>query len=386
MSDIDPIGLAQTFIRCASVTPRDEGALGVLQTTLERLGFQCRRLPFGVGAERVDNLYARWGDQSPVFAYAGHTDVVPVGDAVGWSQPPFEAKIIDGMLFGRGAADMKGSIAAFVAAAARAIARKPKGSIVLIVTGDEEGPATNGTVKVLEWMQEAGKRVDHCLVGEPTSSAVLGDMMKVGRRGSMNCRLFVEGRQGHVAYPDRATNPTPALARMILALTDQPLDSGFERFQPSNLEATDLFVGNPAHNVIPAKAEARFNIRFNPNWTATRLEAELRRRLDVEASRAGVGYALQCVCSGEAFLTQDQKFIDLVAGVVAQKTGLSPEQSTTGGTSDARFIRFHAPVCEFGLVGATIHKVDECAATADIVRLRDIYEAILDRYFDAYAC
>jgi succinyl-diaminopimelate desuccinylase len=386
MSDIDPIGLAQALVRCASITPRDEGALDALQATLEQIGFRCRRLPFGEGDARVDNLFARWGEQSPAFAYAGHTDVVPLGDVAAWSHPPFDARIVDGMLFGRGAADMKGSIAAFAVAAARIVQRKPKGSIVLIITGDEEGPATNGTVRVLKWMREAGERFDHCLVGEPTSAATLGDMMKVGRRGSMNCRLFVEGRQGHVAYPERAANPTPVLARMIAALGEAPLDAGYERFQPSNIEATDLFIGNPAHNVIPARAEARFNVRFNPNWTAASLETELRRRLEAVARPAGVQYALDCVCSGEAFLTTDKGFIDLVASVVAEKTGLQPERSTTGGTSDARFIRYEAPVCEFGLVGATIHKIDECASVDDIARLSDIYEAILERYFVAHAC
>jgi len=385
MSKIDPVSLAQALVRRASVTPRDDGALDILEETLTGLGFACRRLAFGEGEARVDNLYARWGDARPVFAYAGHTDVVPVGDAAAWTRDPFGAEIAEGYLWGRGAADMKGSIAAFVCAAERAIAAGAHGSIALIITGDEEGPALNGTRRVLDWMAESGERIDHCLVGEPTSSAALGDMMKVGRRGSMNCRLFVTGKQGHVAYPERAANPAPALARLIVALTQSPLDAGFERFQPSNIETTDLFIGNPAHNVIPSRAEARFNVRFNPNWTAASLEAELHARLGAAPLSAGVDWRLECACSGEAFLTTDAAFIDLVAAAVERGAGRSPERSTTGGTSDARFIRFSAPVCEFGLVGETIHKVDECASVDDIRTLSSIYADILARYFETFA-
>lgn len=387
MSQIDPVSLAQALVRRASVTPRDDGALDILEEALSGIGFACRRLPFGEGEARVDNLYARWGRAQPVFAYAGHTDVVPAGDAAAWTRDPFGAEIADGYLWGRGAADMKGSIAAFVAAAERTIkaAAGPQGSIALIITGDEEGPALNGTRRVLDWMAGTGERVDHCLVGEPTSAGALGDMMKVGRRGSMNCRLFVDGKQGHVAYPERAANPAPALARLVTALTAQPLDAGYERFQPSNLETTDLFIGNPAHNVIPARAEARFNVRFNPNWSAASLEAELRTRLDAAPLPKGVSYRLECACSGEAFLTTDNAFIELVAASIEQRTGRKPERSTTGGTSDARFIRMSAPVCEFGLVGETIHKVDECARVEDIRALAAIYEDILARYFAARA-
>jgi succinyl-diaminopimelate desuccinylase len=276
---------------------------------------------------------------------------------------------------------MKGGIAAFVAAAERLGAKRPNASIALIITGDEEGPAINGTRRILEWMAANGERIDHCLVGEPSSSEKLGDMIKVGRRGSMNCWLTVHGAQGHVAYPHRARNPIPALLKKLLTLSETPLDEGYPNFQPSSLQITDIHVGNPAANVIPARATARFNVRFNPTWTGASLEAWLRARLDEAANAAGVAYDLSAICSGEAFLTTDESFLAIVEEVIAAKTGAPPERSTTGGTSDARFIRFVAPVVEFGLVGQSIHKVDEHAAVADIFTLTDIYEAILDRYF-----
>jgi succinyl-diaminopimelate desuccinylase len=278
---------------------------------------------------------------------------------------------------------MKGAIAAFVAAVARRLrAGPPAGSISLLITGDEEGPAINGTRKALDWLAARGERIDHCLVGEPTSSATLGDMMKVGRRGSMNSVLLVRGAQGHVAYPDRARNPVHALNQMLSALIDAPLDAGYERFPPSSLQVTDLEVGNLAHNVIPATARARFNVRFNPNWTGARLEAEIRRRLDAAAAVAGVEYVLNAVVSGEAFLSDDNAFIGLVAECIRRRTGLDPELSTSGGTSDARFIRNVAPVAEFGLVGRTIHQVDERAPAADIATLAAIYEDVLAAYFE----
>lgn len=382
MAKIDPLELARALIRRPSVTPKDEGALDLLEAALTGVGFACTRLPFEeAGAERVDNLYARWGTAEPVFCFAGHTDVVPAGDDADWTSPPFDPVDRDGALYGRGAADMKGAIAAFAAAAERIISTKPQGSIVFLITGDEEGPAINGTRKVLGWMAERGERISHCLVGEPSSSEQLGDMIKVGRRGSTNCWLTVFGAQGHVAYPARANNPIPALLKKLLSLSETPLDDGFDHFQPSSLQITDIHVGNPAANVIPSKAAARFNIRFNPRWTGASLEAFLRERLDSAAAGTGVRYELSAVCSGEAFLTTDEAFIDLVTGVIRDKTGLDADRSTTGGTSDARFIKDVAPVCEFGLVGKTIHKIDEHAPVADILLLTDLYEAILARYF-----
>ena len=385
MSMIDPIDLTRALVMRPSVTPKDEGALDALEDALASIGFRCARRRFEEpGTDAVDNLFARWGNAEPVFCFAGHTDVVPAGDADDWSSPPFEPTLKDGALYGRGVVDMKGAIAAFVAAAERVIAGGATGSIVLLITGDEEGPAVNGTRKLLEWMASQGETISHCLVGEPSSSETLGDMIKVGRRGSLNCWLTVFGTQGHVAYPARAKNPIPALLKKLLTLSEAPLDDGYDRFQPSSLQITDIHVGNQAANVIPAKAAARFNVRFNPNWTGAKLEAFLREKLDEAAAAAGVGYELSAVCSGDAFLTTDEKFLTLISDAISDKTGLMPEHSTTGGTSDARFIKDVAPVCEFGLVGQTIHKIDEHADIADILALADIYETILRRYFAAF--
>lgn len=382
MPKIDPVAFTKSLVRRPSVTPKDEGALDLLAENLTSIGFSCRRMRFEEpGADPVDNLYARWGTTAPVFCFAGHTDVVPPGDADDWTHPPFEPTVEDGALYGRGVADMKGAIAAFAAAAERVVARNPRGSISFLITGDEEGPAINGTRKALDWMTSAGEEISHCLVGEPSSSEELGDMIKVGRRGSTNCWLTVFGEQGHVAYPARAKNPIPALLKKLLTLSETPLDAGFDRFQPSSLQITDIHVGNPAANVIPAKATARFNVRFNPNWTGASLEAFLRAKLDEAARETGVRYELSAVCSGDAFLTTDEEFLDLVAGVLRDKAGSEPELSTSGGTSDARFIKNFAPVLEFGLVGKTIHQIDEHASVADIEKLADLYEAILTRYF-----
>jgi len=381
MAEIDPLELARDLIRRPSVTPADEGALDILQGALSGLGFACTRLKF----EDVDNLYARIGENSPHLCFAGHTDVVPPGEIENWSSPPFDAALKKGKLWGRGAADMKGAIAAFAAAAARAVNKGAiKGSLSFLITGDEEGPAQNGTKKVLEWLTENEIPLDHCLVGEPSNPDALGDMIKVGRRGSINCWLTVTGKQGHVAYPNRAENPIPTLMRKLLFLSETPLDEGYERFQPSSLQITDIHIGNAAHNVIPEKATARFNIRFNPTWTGRSIEVWLREKLDALSTELGAQYSLNAIVSGEAFLTTDMKFLGLIADCVEEKTGRRPEYSTSGGTSDARFIKDVAPVAEFGLVGATMHQTDEHVAVADIEKLADIYEAIITGYFERF--
>jgi len=382
MTRLDPIELSRALIRRPSVTPADEGALDVLQNALTGLGFQCTRLKF----EDVDNLFARYGAARPHFCFAGHTDVVPPGDEAGWSRPPFDAMLEKGRLWGRGAADMKCAIAAFAAAAAQAIdAGHIAGSLSFLITGDEEGPAVNGTVKVLEWMRENDIEIDHCLVGEPSNPDALGDMIKVGRRGSINCWLTVTGKQGHVAYPARAKNPIPALMRKLLVLSETPLDEGYERFQPSSLQVTDIHIGNPAHNVIPEKATARFNVRFNPNWTGAKITEWALEKIDAVAAEVKADYTLETIVSGEAFLTTDMDFLHLLEDVVEAQTGRRPELSTSGGTSDARFIKDMAPVAEFGMVGATMHQIDENVAVDDINRLADIYAAIIEQYFKRFA-
>ena len=382
MAEIDPVKLARDLIRRPSVTPADEGALNVLEAALSGLGFSSTRLKF----EDVDNLYARLGDGPPHFCFAGHTDVVPPGDAASWSSPPFEAVLKNGKLWGRGAADMKGAIAAFAAATARALNKGAiKGSLTFLITGDEEGAAQNGTKKMLQWLSGEKIPIDHCLVGEPSNPDAMGDMIKVGRRGSINCWLTVNGKQGHVAYPHRAENPIPALLRKLLFLSENPLDEGYERFQPSSLQVTDIHIGNAAHNVIPEKATARFNIRFNPTWTGVSIEAWLRDKLDQLSTELGAQYSLEAIVSGEAFLTTDMKFLHLIADCVEAETGRRPEYSTSGGTSDARFIKDVAPVAEFGLVGATMHQTDEHVAVADIETLTTIYEAVITRYYEQFS-
>jgi len=386
MTKIDSIALASALIRCPSVTPADEGALDVLATALAPLGFVCTPLTFEEeGAAPVKNLYARYGADGPHFCFAGHTDVVPAGDVGAWTTPPFSGEQKDGALWGRGAADMKGALAAFAAAVASAVEHGHiTGSVSLLITGDEEGAAINGTRKVLQWMAENGEKIDHCLVGEPTNPNAMGDMVKVGRRGSINCWLTVEGRQGHVAYPDAAQNPIPTLARKLLTLSETALDEGYENFQPSTLQVTDIHIGNPAHNVIPAKATARFNIRFNPNWTGHSVEQWIRDKLDAIAANTNLTYTLETIVSGEAFLTTDTAFIKVLVATVEEITGRKPDLSTSGGTSDARFIKDYAPVAEFGLVGATMHQVDEHVAMSDIRELEKIYGDIIRRYFETF--
>lgn len=379
---IDPIELTQALIRRPSVTPADAGAMEVLQRTLEGLGFRCRRMTFG----EIENLYARYGDAQPNLCFAGHTDVVPVGDAGAWSADPFAATVKDGVLLGRGAVDMKGAIAAFAAAAAKAIdAGQVKGSLSFLITGDEEGVAADGTVKVVEALLAEGERVDHCIVGEPSSAARLGDMIKVGRRGSLNAWITVEGVQGHVAYPHRAANPIPVLVHLLDRLSTHRLDEGYPEFQPSNLEVVDLAVGNPATNVIPARAEARLNIRFNPCHTGAALVGWLADVCEAAgAAFPGGKVHLRTAISGEAFYTEPGPFVAVVAGAVKAATGEAPELSTSGGTSDARFIRALCPVVEFGLVGTTMHMVDERAPVAEIERLSAAYGEIIARYFEAF--
>ena len=383
MTSLDPIALARDLIERPSVTPEDAGALDVLGYALQAGGFSTSRHAFPEDAPVVENLFAKatTGD-GPHFCFAGHTDVVPPGDEAAWTHPPFSATLDDDALWGRGAADMKGAIAAFTAAASQALAAgEVRGSISLLITGDEEGPALHGTRKLLEAIAARGEKIDHCLVGEPSNPEAIGDMIKIGRRGSVNCWLTVTGVQGHVAYPHRAKNPIPALLKKLLTLSEAPLDDGYENFEPTNLEITDIHVGNPAHNVIPEKAAARFNVRFNPNWTGASIEAFLREQIETASAGLDVAYDLSCVVSGEAFLTRDEAYLSLLADAVENETGRRPVFSTGGGTSDARFIKDYAPVAEFGLVGATMHKVDEHVAVADIELLTRIYREVIRRYF-----
>jgi succinyl-diaminopimelate desuccinylase len=379
---IDAIDLTKELIRRPSVTPADAGAMDIVEQALAGLGFACHRMRFG----EIENLYARWGTESPNLCFAGHTDVVPVGDPAAWSQGAFDAAVVDGVLIGRGAADMKSAIAAFAAAAAKAIAAgQVAGSLSFLITGDEEGVATHGTKMVVEALDLEDEVISHCVVGEPTSSAVFGDMIKVGRRGSINAAITVTGVQGHVAYPDRAANPVPVLLRLLLRLQDRRLDEGYPEFQPSNLEITRIDVPNTATNVIPGVARAQLNIRFNPHHTGD----ELGRWIQAEAAEAARDFkgtvTVVPQISGEAFLTEPGPFTDLAAAAVEDVAGRLPELSTTGGTSDARFIRALCPVVELGLVGATMHQVDERAPVAEILQLQAVYERLIERYFKAFA-
>jgi succinyl-diaminopimelate desuccinylase len=375
------LDLCRALVRCPSVTPHDNGALGILEAALKQASFATQRVTFSApGTPDIDNLYARFGARGPFLVFAGHTDVVPAGDATKWRFDPFGAEVADGTIWGRGTADMKSGVAAFAAAACAYVAQhgSGKGSIGFLITSDEEGPAINGTEKLLRWAHDKGERFDHCIVGEPTSAEVLGDTIKIGRRGSLNGTLLVEGRQGHAAYPGRADNPVPKLMRLLAALTAAPLDKGTAHFEPSNLEIVSVDVGNPAFNVIPAQACARVNIRFNDLWTPETLAAELRRRLD----SAGMQFTLSLEpCNALSFLTTPDAFAKFVADAIERKTGRRPALSTSGGTSDARFIRAYCPVLEFGLVGKTAHMIDEHVTIADVEGLTEIYAAILEAYF-----
>ena len=381
---IDPVKLAQDLIRRPSVTPEDAGALAVLEAALKPLGFECRRLRFETpGEQPVDNLYAKLGSVRPNFCFAGHTDVVPPGEFAGWRHDPFAAIIEDGMLFGRGAADMKSAIACFAAAVARCIAANggPKGSISLLITGDEEGVAVNGTVKVLDWLKASGEALDHCVVGEPTSFARAGDILKIGRRGSMNVRATVQGIQGHAAYPGLALNPIPIMAELIGRISAWRLDEGSEHFEPSTLAFTTVDVGNPAVNVTPSEARAGFNIRFNDRHTPESLMAHLHGIAESVRAKLGGEIHLAHSVSGVSFFTPPGAFTELLSEAVAKVTGVKPEYSTTGGTSDARFIKDHCPVVELGLAGRTMHKANECASIEDIEKLTRIYQSVLELYF-----
>ncbi|MDE2578645.1 MAG: succinyl-diaminopimelate desuccinylase [Hyphomicrobiales bacterium] len=377
------LDIARALIRCPSVTPHEAGALSFLQSLFENAGFTTHRVTFSeAGTPDVDNLYARIGTGAPHLTFAGHTDVVPPGDETLWRFPPFAAEVADGKLYGRGACDMKGGIAAFAAATLSHVRENgaPRGSISFLITGDEEGPSINGTVKLLQWAAARGEKFDHAIVGEPTCPETLGDMIKIGRRGSLSGEIVVTGRQGHSAYPQRADNPIPTLARIVTALSEKPLDEGTDAFEPTRLVFTSVDVGNGARNVIPGAARALFNVRFNDAWTPQTLGARIR---DIAARAAGEAKAEVSLLptNSLAFRTQRSAFTDIVIGAIKEKTGLSPELSTGGGTSDARFITHYCPVVEFGLVGKTIHATDENTTLADLETLTAIYGAIIERYF-----
>ena len=379
----DPVALSQALIRCPSVTPADAGAIAVLEAALKPLGFACHRLRFeDAGTAPIENLYARIGTQGPNFCFAGHTDVVPPGDAKLWRHDPFAAVIENGTLYGRGAADMKSAVAAFAAAAARYLATgKPYGSISFLITGDEEGIAINGTQKMLGWLKEQGERLDHCVVGEPTSTARAGDTIKIGRRGSMNTRVTVRGTQGHVAYPHQAANPLPAMAALVSRLSSDVLDQGNAHFDPSTLAFTTIDTGNAATNVIPAEVHGGFNIRFTDQHTPASLQKRIADAVAATGKEFGCEIETVFQVSGVSFLTKPGAFTELLANAAQKVTGARPDYSTTGGTSDARFIKDHCPVAELGLSNATMHKANECATLEDIGLLTDIYFEVISAYF-----
>ena len=374
---VDPAQLTADLIRCASVTPFEGGALVLLEERLSSHGFTCTRVDRG----EVSNLFARWGT-GKTFGFNGHTDVVPVGDLAAWTVDPFGAEIRDGFMYGRGATDMKSGVAAFAAAAMDFVSETPPGgSIVLAITGDEEGPAKNGTVALLDWMQAHGETMDVCLVGEPTCPDDMGQMMKIGRRGSMNAFFTITGQQGHSAYPHRANNPVPAMARLVDQLSCAELDQGTEHFDASSLAVVTIDTGNPATNVIPAQTRATVNLRFNDAHSGASLTTWLQGQADEISAEFGVGVVLDVSISGESFITPPGALSELVARAVQVETNRTPEMSTSGGTSDARFVQHHCPVVEFGLVGKTMHQVDERVEIAQIHQLKSIYTRILSDYF-----
>lgn len=376
----DPVELTAALIRCPSVTPAEGGALQLLEKLLSKAGFATTRVDRG----DTSNLFARWGGQTNgrTFGFNGHTDVVPVGDLDAWTVDPFGAEIKDGFMYGRGSTDMKSGVAAFAAAAIDFVAETPpNGSIVLAITGDEEGDATDGTVALLDWMEKNGEKIDHCLVGEPTCPNNMGEMMKIGRRGSMTAYFTVTGVQGHSAYPDRANNPLPAMARLVDRLASHKLDNGTDHFDPSTLAVTTIDTGNTANNVIPANCRATVNIRFNDDHTSEELTTWLRSVADSIASENDVEIAMRVQVSGESFITAPGELSSLIGAAVGAETGVTPVLSTSGGTSDARFVKDHCPVVEFGLVGKTMHQVDERVNIAQIHQLKAIYTRILQSYF-----
>lgn len=382
----DPIALTRELVRCPSVTPVEGGALAFLEKTLKAAGFTVHRMTFSEpGAEDVENFYARIGTEAPNLVFAGHTDVVPPGDEAAWTHPPFASAISNGVLYGRGTTDMKGGIACMVAAALDHLAAnggKPKkGSISFLITGDEEGIAVNGTPKLLTWCAEHGEKFDHCLLGEPSNVAELGDTIKIGRRGSLNGHLIVSGKQGHVAYPERAINPVRGIVELIEAIQSEPLDNGNANFQPSNLEFVSVDVGNKTVNLIPGEARAMFNIRFNDCHTLDSLKALLQQRAE-KASGGKIKFEFKFQPSNAGvFVTKPGPFTDMVSSAVESVSGRKPVLSTTGGTSDARFITHHCPVVEFGLVGQTMHQIDERVPVAELTALTGIYRKIIDTYF-----
>ncbi|MFM7655707.1 MAG: succinyl-diaminopimelate desuccinylase [Paracoccaceae bacterium] len=379
-SPVDPAALTAALIRCNSVTPAEGGALVLLQDLLESAGFACTRVDRG----GIANLYARWGAKgaNKSFGFNGHTDVVPVGDIAAWTRDPFGAEVVDGWMYGRGATDMKSGVAAFAAAAVDFVRQTPPdGAVILAITGDEEDVATDGTVALLDWMATQGERMTHCLVGEPTCPNEMGEMMKIGRRGSMTCWFTAAGVQGHSAYPHRAKNPMSALVKLLARLEEKPLDEGTAHFDASTLAITTIDCGNPANNVIPAKGTATVNIRFNDLHSGASLSDWLRRHAAAVQAETGVEITARISISGESFLTPPGDFSALVAGAVQAETGRVPEYSTSGGTSDARFVKDHCPVVEFGLVGRTMHQVDERVEVAQIHQLKAIYGRILKDYF-----
>jgi succinyl-diaminopimelate desuccinylase len=393
-SATDPVSLAQSLIRCESVTPNEGGALTFLQRVLEGAGFDCHRVIFSEpGTPDVDNLYARLGTKAPNLCFAGHTDVVPPGDSAAWTSPPFAAEIKDGVLYGRGAVDMKGEIACFIAAAVRYLAgakigtkagaKSLPGSLSLLITGDEEGPSINGTVKLLSWLKQRGDKLDACVVGEPSSLKAVGDEIKIGRRGCLNGEIIVKGHQGHAAYPHIADNPIPKLARLIERLAALKLDDGTEHFEPSHLAVTIISVPNTATNVIPGRAKASFNVRYNDAHTRADIERRISDCCQAAAAEIGANYELKFTHTGDVFLTEPGPLLETMVGAVRAVTGHSPRLSTGGGTSDARFVKDYCPVVELGLTNATIHQVDERVPLADLETLTRIYERFIADFFAA---
>ena len=377
---IDPVDLTAQLVRCKSVTPANDGALEILESLLTDARFTCTRIERG----GISNLFARWGEKgnTKTFGFNGHTDVVPVGDASAWTSDPFGANIKDGWMYGRGTTDMKSSVAAFAAAAVDFVKdTPPNGSLVVTITGDEEGDATDGTTAILDWMNDQGESMSHCLVGEPTCPNLMGEMMKIGRRGSMTAYFTVKGVQGHSAYPHRAKNPLPAMARLMDQISSEPLDHGTEHFDASTLAVVTIDTGNPANNVIPAECKSTVNIRFNDAHSSAGITQWLREKSDAVASEFEVEIDFFTKVSGESFITPPGDLSDLVAKAVQTETNRTPEMSTSGGTSDARFVQLHCPTVEFGLVGKTMHQVDERVEVAQIHQLKSIYSRILREYF-----